>query len=184
MPYVGIHRRAGAFHPTEPHAANSETVWFSDTVMDAIMENPAGHQDILCEAYETNHTGFFKDLWSIFRTENAYWHIHGIIATSTLFFAIVYPIGLYLGLDVEGPYLPPATVGFLAAAAVGTSLFSFYALYRRVRRIKKAAALYLFTNYLFFISFFIIEGVPNVFQFITTVAFAMILAVVHREWSR
>lgn len=139
-------------------------------------------QSLLRPLYDS--AGWKNDLWNIFRTENAFWHIQGIITTATLFFAILYPIGQALGWELQGPYLPVSRTMFLAFVAIGTSCFSFYALFKRKRPLKKRAAWMLFTGYTFFLLFFIIEGIPNVFQFLTTVAFTLISMVLYREWSR
>lgn len=184
MPYVGIFKRGSNYALTEPHSHNSETVWFSDSILEEIIRDQPGHQGDLFKAYTEHNTGFWNNLWSIFRTENAFWHIHGVITTATLFFAVVYPLAALTGVQLNEPYLPPSEISFFAGIALGSSLFSFYALYRRKRQLKRRAALWLFTTYIFFLSFFIIKGIPNVYQFLTTLAFALILAVLHNEWSK
>jgi predicted membrane channel-forming protein YqfA (hemolysin III family) len=182
MPMMRVSRRKGVYALSE--AWPGRAVYVPEELMAQVEGDPTTEtsQSLLRPLYES--AGWTNQLWSIFRTENAFWHIQGIITTATLFFAIVFPIGRVLGWGLQGPFLPVNDVRLFAFIAIGTSLFSFYALIKRKRPLKKRAAWGLFTGYLFYLLYFIIEGIPNVFQFLTTIAFAWISLVLYREWSK
>lgn len=162
--------------------AKSHTAEIPEDVLRAVENNPWSNesQGYLKAAYAA--AGDHMTAWKILRTENPLWHIQGIISTATLFFALAYPVGRALNLG-GAPYEPIVEALIFEVAALVVSTFSLIALFTRKKKLKSAAALGLFSLYTYFITYYLIEGIENWFQFITTVAFTMMSGVLYIRWN-
>lgn len=191
MMRVGIAETKNGFRIVPLNSEKSASVKLRKNLLEKLLENQETFeaQTIMKSLHDnTGHStrgfrGFFVRLKDLIKTENAFWHIHGIIATATVFYS-----GLFFWAAAQNEaveqYLPLAQGYQFAILNLVIGLYGLYALYSKRRVLKRRSAFSLSVSYMFYVVYFAISGFDSEFQTGTTLAFLAISLVLYFEWSK
>lgn len=161
--YVGIRQTTdGKFVLTDPLAANGVTVKLPPEQVAQMAIHPDSYQTKMRVLYN-RPPGVVMGMVYTFLTENALWHIHGVVATSALILAF---------------FLQTESAIILGTAAV----VSLWALFKRIRKYKRFGAALLSISLLYTTLYFLLNT-DHIVSGITSLSLSLISAILVREWK-
>ena len=173
---------------TKPNSRKSAVVEVEENLLDKLLaeEFTEPSQAILGALYDDAKA---KETWysnavNVFRTENVFWHIQGILSTAMWAVSAYFLITVAAGAETIGSSLPQGTLTALGWLGLVASSYSFYALFTRVRARKRRAALGLFVVYLNQLIYLNLAGQATTLINITFVSLAGVAVSLYSEWSR
>jgi membrane-associated HD superfamily phosphohydrolase len=188
VPTIGIRKTATGYLLTKPNLEKTAVVSVEENLLDSLLvhEMEDSGQEILEQLYKKAKADetWYRRASNTFRTENAFWHIQGIITTTMFLVSSYFLIRTIAGAVAIESVVPTPLLSVLILIGLGVATYSFYALFTKRRARKRRAALFLFMVYLYQLFYLNIvgEGIPIVN--ITFVSLAAVSVALFSEWSR
>src|SRR6478752_478230 len=153
MPRVGILQTAAGFALTQPTSEKSAVVEIDENLLENLLadEDSETAQEILGVLYATSKSceTWWTRLKTIFVTENAFWHIHGILVSALTLISTFFLTAILAGaVPVEGNS-STLLLFTLVTLSYGASGYGFYALLTRKRMRKRRSALFIFMLFMY-----------------------------------
>jgi hypothetical protein len=188
MQRIGIRKTAGSFLLTKPNLEKSAVVSVDEKLLDILLEDEfaQNQQDILEQLYlrAEREQSRLSRIWSTFRTENAFWHIQGIISTAMFAVSSYFLIAISAGAVPVVSTVPTTILSLLIPLGLAVSSYSLWALFTKRRARKRRAALLLFMVYIFQLTYLNIIDDDTALINITFASLACVAVALFSEWSR
>jgi hypothetical protein len=188
MPKIGIRKTAVGFLLTKPNLEKSAVTEVEENLLEKLLadEFADDQQDILEQLYKKAKSDetWTSKAWDTFRTENAFWHIQGIITTAMFAVSSFFLIRTIAGAVAIESIVPTPVLSILILSGLGVSTYSLWALFTKRRAGKRRAALLLFMTYLYQLLYLSIVGEGTPLITITFLSLGGVAIALFSEWSR
>lgn len=188
MPLVGVRKTASEYMLTKPNSRKSAVCSVEENLLDRLLQDEFSEpsQEILGALYDDAraHETWGVRLWNTFRTENAFWHIQGVLSTAMFAISWYFLIASLAGAPNIGDSIPQSVLSALIAFGLSASSYSFYALFTKRRPRKRRAAMGLFLVYAYQLIYLNLAGQGTTLINITFLSLASVAIALFTEWSR
>lgn len=188
MPLVGVRKTASEYMLTRPNSRKSAVCAVEENLLDKLLQDEFSEpsQEILGALYDDAraHETWGVRLWNVFRTENAFWHIQGVLTTAMFAISWYFLVAQLAGAPTIGDTISKTILDVLIVFGITASSYSFYALFSKRRVRKRRAAMGLFLVYTYQLLYLNLAGQGTTLINITFLSLAGVAVALFTEWSR